>query len=487
MQNALAGLFPRNGWNFDVPDVNNLLTPVQQGIKDYRAAEQQAYENQRQNKLLQLQLENAALTQRRFGWEQQKYADEQRLAAENRPQELELARVKLARERAAAGLTNAQAEYYRTKSKPDVAATGAPAHDPLAGAGMNEDGEIVRAGAGSAPSFSVPDYVPQGGGSATAPGVIVHGGNRFSPPMRLGGPMDDIDRSMRLDEGGPQGVRVAQAGPPGNVRPELMNQAMSRFGATGMTSPEVPGMVTDAGRNRRVDVPATREMQGQRAFNQAPASDQERLARFRQDQELWTGIYKSPPRAGYYYGPDGREMPKTDKNYKGDREQQAVALMNMNKVEDASKKLLEYNWAWRTGLGALNVGEVGQAFADMRQGALGIAYALSGKTVAVAEMKDFIEAYGPVPGDSAERIQQKTLRMRQFYQALLTASRGGESYETAFARAMAATGLKNPDGTPAGAPAAASGGTTLRGQPAPTGSVRDLPTDELVRRLNGGR
>lgn len=489
MQNALAGLFPRNGWNFDVPDVNNLLTPVQQGIKDYRAAEQQAYENQRQNKLLQLQLENAALTQRRFGWEQQKYADEQRLAAENRPQELELARVKLARERAAAGLTNAQAEYYRTKSKPDVAATGAPAHDPLAGAGMNEDGEIVRAGAGSAPSFSVPDYVPQGGGSATAPGVIVHGGNRFSPPMRLGGPMDDIERSMRLDEGRPQGVRVAQAGGavPGGVRPELMNQAMSRFGRTGMTSPEVPGMVTDAGRNRRVDVPATREMQGQRAFSQASPEEQDRLMKFRQDQELWTGVYKRPPRAGYYYGSDGREMALTDKNFKGDREQQAVALMNMNKVEQASKKLLDYNWLTRTALGATNIGEVGQAFADMKQGALGIAYALSGKTVAVAEMKNFIEAYGPVPGDSADRIMNKTQRMRDFYQALLTASRGGESYETAFARAMAATGLKNPDGTPAGAPAAASGGT--RGQPpAQTGgSVRDLPTDELVRRLQGGR
>lgn len=388
----------------------------------------------------------------------------------------------------------AHAAFYRSRAAQNNtpnAPTQESSADPLAGAGMNENGEIVRGGGGQPQqSFSVPDYVPQGGGTPTAPGVIVQGGNRFSPPMRLGGPMDDIERSMRLDEGRPQGVRVAQAGGApalGGARPELMEQAISRFGRAGMTSPQIPGMVTDEGRNRRVDVPATREMQGQRAFSQASPDEQERLARFRQDQELWTGIYKAPPRAGYYYGPDGREMPKTDKNYKGDREQQAVALMNMNKVEDASKKLLSYNWLTRTALGAAGIGEINLAFADMKQGALGIAYALSGKTVAVAEMNNFMDAYGAKPGDSAETIIAKTQRMRQFYQALLTASRGGESYETAFARAMAATGLKNPDGTPAGAPAAASGGTTPRGQPAPSGSVRDLPTDELVRRLQGGR
>lgn len=404
-------------------------------------------------------------------------------------------------------LANAQADFAQSRAKAAIAPPEPPAPDRLAGAGLNEDGEIVTGGqGGQSRGFSVPDYVPQGGGTPTAPGVIVQGGNRFSPPMRLGGPMDDIDRSMRLDEGRPQGVRVAQAGGtvPGSVRPELMDQAMSRFGRTGMTSPEVPGMVTDAGRNRRVDVPATREMQGQRAFSQASPEEQDRLMKFRQDQELWTGIYKRQPRAGYYYGTDGREMPLTDKNYKGDREQQAVSLMNMNKIEAAGDVLLGKRTgrvdengqpiresgpflATRAIAGYGNIGEIGQAFADMRQGALGIAYALSGKTVAVAEMKNFIDAYGPTPLDSPERIANKMERIRQFYQALLTASRGGESYETAFARAMAATGLKNPDGTPAGAPAAASGGTTPRGQPAPTGSVRDLPTDELVRRLNGGR
>lgn len=364
------------------------------------------------------------------------------------------------------------------ETRPIYAGNNPASVDPLAGAGLDDDGNLVKPGqAGGAQSFShpAPNYVPQTGQTGAVP----------PPPMRLGGPIDDIDRSMLPDEGRgprPQGVQVAQAGGPSIVD----TARMSPFGPAGRTSPEIPGVVTDAGRNRRVDVPATREMQGQRAYDAASPDQQQRLMKFRQDQEMWTGVYKRQPRAGYYYGEDGREMPLTDKNFKGDRESQAVALMNMNKVEQASKKLTDYNWASRTALGAMNVGEVGQAFADMKQGALGIAYALSGKTVAVAEMKNFIEAYGPVPGDSAERIQNKTQRMRDFYQALLTASRGGESYEKAFARAMASTGLKNPDGGPAGAPAVA-GSTSMPPPGNPGAGLSGVSTEELVRRLSGGR
>jgi len=551
--NALA-----RGWNFETPDVNNLLSPIQAGVQDYRRAEQQLVENRRADEQLGMQRTRLGMDQARAqreddaarvarlgreanaihatqgpqrqamwrAWTQSNPDVAQHMArfgidpndhvkgpqfiateaGSYDPMAQDKTRAEINRINAATGLSNAQAQYYRSRAQAPLVAPQQPSQpDPLAGAGLDEDGNIVRGGpvptippppgqpepaAREAPSFPAPpSNLGSGGLSSPVPGVGVVP-DRFSPPMRLGGPMDDIERSMRIDEGRPQGVQVAQAGGgsipavPG-VRPELMNQAMGRFGRTGMTSPDVPGMVTDAGRNRRVDVPATREMQGQRAFNQVTPEQQDRLMKFRQDQELWTGVYKRPPRAGYYYGEDGREMALTDKNFKGDRESQAVALMNLNKIEEASKKLQSYDYVSRTGLGALNIGEVGQAFADMKQGALGIAYALSGKTVAVAEMKNFIEAYGPTPGDSADRIKNKTERMRQFYQALLTASRGGEGYETAFARAMSATGLKNPDGSPAGAPAAASGGTRpSQNQP---NDIRGLSTDELVRRLNGGR
>lgn len=401
-------------------------------------------------------------------------------------------RAEIARIGASTDLARSQADYYRAKARPEIPQPVAGNPDLISqGYGIDENGNMVAPGAvptSSQPSFAglpAPNMsrLPE----VMAPGVSAAPG--MPPPMRLGGPTDDIERTTLPDQGGrfrnvAPGVQVAQAG---GGAPPLMDQARQRaFGPAGVTSPDVPGIVTDAGRNRRTDVPATRELQGQRAFEAASPDQQQRLLRLRQEQQFWSSAYGRPPRAGYYYGPDGRELPLTDKNYKGDREAQAVALMNMSKIEDASKRLLASDYITRTAAGALNIGELGQAFADMKQGALGIAYALSGKQVAVAEMKNFIEAYGPVPGDGADRIKQKTQRMREFYHALLTASRGGESYETAFARAMAATGLKNPDGSPVGQPAAASAGRGVGDPPRPN-DVRGLSTDELIRRLNGGR
>lgn len=332
---------------------------------------------------------------------------------------------------------------------------------------------MVLPGARPAP-LAPTGFVPSMPNAASlAPGVVRS--PDFSGRMNLGGPTDDIDRSMRLDEGRPAGVRVAQAG-----GGSLMDIARQR---AGVVSPDVPGIVTDAGRNRRMDVPATREFQGQQAVQAASPDQQERLTRLRAMQQRWTQTYGRPPRAGYYYGDDGREMPLTDKNFKGDREAQATAMLNFRKIEAATDKLLEYSLPGRAVRGTFNMGEVGQAYSDLEQGATGLAYALSGKQVAVAEMKSFINAYKPEPFDSEDRIKLKVSRMKSFYEALLTASRGGESYEQAFARAVATAGLKNPDGGTAGAPAAASAGQQQR-QPQDSGGLRGLTTDELVRRLN---
>jgi hypothetical protein len=558
-------LMRQPAWNFEVPNVNNLLQPIQGGIDRYNRQEQQAVENERADQQLGMQRE-------RLGFERSRMArqdESERLTrlgkmaaalhtmpdtpekaarakalldghADLAPQFArygingadpvaavgmlaqswgdydQLARTKaqaeINRTNASTSLASAQAEYYRAKSRPDPtpAAAAAPAaSDPIAqGYGVDDEGNLrlPPSQSSSGPSYADlpgPTRLPSSG--AVMPGVTM--ARPFPEPMRLGGPMDDIERSMRLDEGRPQGVRIAQAGPPTNLlsgpppgATPLESWRNQSFGPAGVQSPEVRGIVTDAGRNRRSDPLATRELQGQRALESASPEDQQRLARFRTEQEMWTGVYRRPPRAGYYYAPDGREMPLTDKNFKGDRESQAVALMNMNKIEAAGDVLLGKRTgrvdergqpiresgpylATRAIAGSLNMGDIGQAYADMRQGALGIAYALSGKTVAVAEMKNFIEAYGPTPLDSPERIASKMQRMRDFYQALLTASRGGVSYETAFARAMAATGLRNPDGTPAGEPAAASGGT----RPPPANDVRGMSTEDLVRRLNSGR
>jgi len=442
------------------------------------------------------------------------------------------------------GLNRAHTNFYNSRAAaaaPQAAAPQAnPAADPLQGVGMDEDGKLIVPGRSPTPQPEQPPAYGQGQGETwQLP-------RQLPEPMRLGGPRDDIDASMRVDEGrGQKGIQVAEAdavnpeilrkleksrmierqiGPPprnkaggqniwtlddgGNpisvpmtsfaedferssVQPQSpspMEQARARmYGPTGMTSPSVPGVVTDAGRNRRVDVPATREMQGQRAMDAASSEQQERLRAFRQDQELWSGVYKRQPRAGYYYGPDGRELALTDKNFKGDKEAQAQALINMEKITQASKRLLQDTYIGRTVAGAANIGETGQAFADMKQAALGIAYALSGKTVAVAEMNNFIDAYGPRPGDGDARIKAKTERMMQFYHALLSANRGGQDYDKAFARAMATMGVKNPDGTLAGGPqgplSASDGDRATKRAP----DLSKVSTEDLLRQLNGGR
>lgn len=375
------------------------------------------------------------------------------------------------------GLVNAQTQYYSSRAnaasaKPQAAA---PAVDPLAGYGLDEDGNYVAPGLKPAPAYGQGQgdtwQLPQQGA--------------FPEPMRLGGPRDDIDASMRLDEGRPQpqNVRVAQSS--GYVPTSAMDQAKARmFGPAGVTSPDVAGVVTDAGRNRRVDVPATREAQGQRAYETATPEQQQRFQKMRQEQQFWSAAYNRAPRAGYYYGPDGRELALTDKNFKGDREGQAVAMLNLKKIEAAAETLKSapLGMAQRAAQGYGNIGDIGQAYVDMKQAAMGIAYALSGKTVAVAEMKNFMDAYGPTPADSAARIETKVKRLKDFYQALITASRGGESYENAFARAAAGMGLKNPDGTPMGQPGAAAAGR----EPAAE-DLSKLSTQDLLKRLGGGR
>lgn len=392
-------------------------------------------------------------------------------------------------------LNRAHTNFYNSRAaaltapQPSQAVQPA-APDPLHGAGMDEDGNLIVPGRNPTPQPNQsPGYGPGHGESWQLP-------RQMPEPMRLGGPRDDIDASMRVDEGrGAKGVQVAEADAVNPDRaslkpqtPSPMEQARARmYGPTGTVSPDVPGVVTDAGRNRRVDVPATREMQGQRAMDAASPDQQERLRAFRQDQELWSGVYKRQPRAGYYYGPDGRELALTDKNYKGDKESQAQALINMEKITQASKRLLQDTYVGRTLAGLTNIGETGQAFADMKQAALGIAYSLSGKTVAVAEMNNFIDAYGPKPGDGDARIKAKTERMLQFYHALLSANRGGQDYDKAFARAMATMGVKNPDGTLAGGPqgplSASDGDRATKRAP----DLSGVSTEDLLRRLGGGR
>jgi len=374
------------------------------------------------------------------------------------------------------GLRNAQARYYGAKSKPQTA-TAAP--DIVAqGYGLDANDNIVRPGQGQA-TGAVPSVAPDAfeGPRVDARELMPQGPNvpgvgYMQPPMKLGGPTDDL--TVTREDSGPMGVQVAQAGDSASIpgAPSLMEQSKNwMLGQVGVTSPEVPGIVTDAGRNRRMDVNATRQMQGQRVLQSATPEQQERLKRYVETQRLWTYANGRPARSGYFYGVDGREQALAEKNYKGDKETQAVANMHLKAIGNATKTLLgaPLGLPQRAFQGSINQGEIGQAFSDLRQASMGIAYALSGKTVAVAEMKNFMDAYGPQPFDSADRIKSKTQRLKAFYGTLLSAVKGGESYEQAFSKASAGMGAG-----------------TLPGEKPEKEDLRNLSTEELLKRLGGG-
>lgn len=100
-QNALAGLFPRGGWDFNVADARNFLMPVQQGIDAGVADYQRGLENERQNKLMQLQQDRFGLEKGRFGMDQQRFNREQTERDQTFPLELDQKRAAIAQARAA--------------------------------------------------------------------------------------------------------------------------------------------------------------------------------------------------------------------------------------------------------------------------------------------------------------------------------------------------------------------------------------------------
>lgn len=396
-------------------------------------------------------------------------------------------------------LNQAHASYYRNRGALDRAEGGqtwkivgdhmvnarngeirpirTPTPDMLQGVGMDADGNLVPPSGGGQPRAAFPDVSPSD--------ALPYAPQRtLPPPMKLGGPTDDIDASMRIDEGrprgGPPGVQVAQttgrgadARNPqyephpgerwGGNTPTLMDQAKQRvFGTTGTTTLDVPGIVTTP--RGSPSVFATREDAGRRAYDAATPEQQARFAKFRQDQQLWTAAMGKPARAGYYYGPNGQELAMSDRVYKGDREQQGLIKLNLAKIDEAHKSLLDqsFGWAGRSLSGAIGYGENARAFEDLKQAAMNIAYVLSGKSVGKAEFENFMSAYGPKPGDSDATINHKVRRMKEFFTMLGQAQASGMDGQQAWAKASTAALTADEKPPAQGAAPPASSGWSIK-------------------------
>jgi len=402
----------------------------------------------------------------------------------------EESKAKIAAQLATAAANNAHAEYYRASAKAlnsKATAQPQPQATTLDDAyGMTEEGEIILPSQQQAQprGFSLPQggNVPSLPPPASASGVVIQGQPQQRPPgmMRLGGPRDDIDASMRLDEGRPQprGVQVAQAGEFSSV-PPLLEQARNRamrlktgdressnvvdeaqWGPGGLRAGDVPGIVTNG--KGASDPLATREAAGQRAFGGATPEQQDRYRKFRQEQQLWTSAFGSPPRAGYYYGPRGEELAKSDRVYKGDAENAGLMKHNMQVIDEASKILLNTSLPVQAVAGTIGYGETARALSDLEGAATQIAFTLSGKSVSNAERQEFMNRYAPKPMDSNYTINHKVGRMKQFYQALIDAKKSGVDDRAAWDMAT----------------------KTTQTTPAPNNPAKGLSDDELLKELN---
>jgi hypothetical protein len=114
--NALASLFPRGGWNFDVADARNFLMPVQQGIDAGVADYQRGLENERQNKLMQLQQDRFGLEKGRDQRAAQQFQREQTERDQTFPLELERSRAQLAQTQAQTATSQAQLGQIRMQT-----------------------------------------------------------------------------------------------------------------------------------------------------------------------------------------------------------------------------------------------------------------------------------------------------------------------------------------------------------------------------------
>lgn len=232
-------------------------------------------------------------------------------------------------------------------------------------------------------------------------------------------------------------------------------QGAGRFGARGLTTRDVPGIVTNA--RGGSDRYATEAQRGQAAIENHP--DVQRLNRFTQNQELWTRAHGGRPRAGMMYDEYGREVPKGPLSNAADTaERKDRAITNMMGQIDNAEKTLKGSWnitrSVAKGLDEMGTAgrfiqpqrmeELNAAYGQYKEGVLQTVYALSGKQTTNKEMEAFLNLYMPQPGESDARIAEKTGRLKKMLGTLRSATKRGMIYEDAEREALAAAAAPSP-------------------------------------------
>jgi hypothetical protein len=122
---------------------------------------------------------------------------------------------------------------------------------------------------------------------------------------------------------------------------------------------------------------------------------------------------------------------------KAKNEQLGAALeLGSRHLDDAEKKLLSYSMPARAIYGKLGVGEVGEALIDYTQGVRSTLGFISGQTVTNQEVQSYFGMYFPEVGDSVQRIQFKTTRLKGIMTSIAKGVEAGLSYEKARTTAL---------------------------------------------------
>ena len=152
------------------------------------------------------------------------------------------------------------------------------------------------------------------------------------------------------------------------------------------------------------------------------------IKRFEREAEIQArgnGLYGKAPIGQKYTAEGGLvPLPGSKSNQSEETLQKLVSLSEIG-IDRAAKVLTNQTLIERTTGKALDYGETGQAYKDIKLSISGLVYALSGKQTTKYELQNFEDKFMPNSLDSADRINVKISRIKEFIGALKKAKTKG--------------------------------------------------------------
>ena len=358
-----------------------------------------------------------------FDWMTADRANARAYALENMRHQkaLELERM---REGANADLRSAQTQYYSSLANKTDNAVNADAERRRMFLDQNfyrdEDGNLQRR--------------PQSGGdtmpplSPSGPGTRAPGGMR--PPMRLGGPMDDVT-VQRSSNAPPNGVQVAQAGPPAAI-------PMPPFPQGGSVR-DMKAWADTAKELRKQNAPADRRA----AIANKPDNVEDNSLTDDLVNEYYDAKFPGARTKGHIWRRDGT-LQKLETT-QGERQALIMARDGLEAVRSARDLLKDTNTLQEMAGFGVEIPYVGRVRpgANLNEGAEKASIAhrsvgsamhdilkqMSGSAVSDKERAAYVDMYMPGAMDTAKERQWKLDRLEQFFNNTIKSQRAGATAE----------------------------------------------------------